>query len=69
MQLGQDSPSHQSLPATYEPIHVNARARMPYNPTSGRSGRRTGSLRLRTRAKLLHGHGDSQKYLVMYRNR
>ena len=29
MQLGQHSPLHQNLPATYEPIHVNARARMP----------------------------------------
>ena len=25
-----DSPLHQSLPATYESIHVNAHARMPY---------------------------------------
>ena len=50
VQHGQHSPLHQNLPATYEPIHVNARARMPYSPTSGRSGRRTGSPRLRTRA-------------------
>eukprot|EP00964_Phaeocystis_antarctica_P019102 scaffold10539_cov45-Phaeocystis_antarctica.AAC.1 len=55
VQLGQHSP-HQSLPATYEPIHVNSCARMPYSPTSGRSGRRIGSPRLRTRAKLPHVH-------------
>ena len=30
VQHGQHSPLHQNLPATYEPIHVNARARMPY---------------------------------------
>ena len=34
VQLIQHSPSHQNLPATCEPIHVNARARMPYSPTS-----------------------------------
>ena len=56
VQHGQHSPLHQNLPATYEPIHVNARARMPYSPTCGASARRTGSPRLCTRAKLLHGH-------------
>ena len=30
VQLGQNSPSHQNPPATYESLHVNARARMPY---------------------------------------
>ena len=60
VQLVQHSPLHQNLPATYEPIHVNARARMPYSLTSGRSGRRTGSPRLHTRAQLPHGHSSSR---------
>ena len=34
VQLVQHSPLHQNLPATHEPIHVNARARMPYYCTA-----------------------------------
>ena len=55
VQLVQHSPLHQNLPATYESTKSMPARACPM-PNSGRSGRRTGSPRYHTRAKLLHGH-------------
>ena len=54
VQLGQNSPSHQNPPATYESLHVNARARMPYLRAVRPPAHRI-SASPRTRAQLLTG--------------